>query len=136
MEDQLSYLKTTEVDGLILSAAPENEDDIGLVFTNLIEEMKRLYLRDDLEWTIMFSSGKDSTLVLVLVWFMLLALLPEQRTKRVHVVSVDTLVETPVMTVFLRQTLEAIEEEAKKQGLPILTHLSTPSMKNRFFLRC
>src|SRR5271168_2440681 len=48
-------------------------------------------------WIVGFSGGKDSTLVLQLVFEMLLDLAPGDRTRRVHVVSNDTLVESPIL---------------------------------------
>ena len=64
---------------------------------SLTEEIRELYLADNIPWVIGYSGGKDSTASLQLVWYALEGLSPEQRMKIVHVISTDTLVENPVV---------------------------------------
>ena len=52
-------------------------------------------------WVVAFSGGKDSTLVLQLVFEMLLDLPPSGRRRSVFVVSNDTLVESPLVIAHL-----------------------------------
>ena len=48
-------------------------------------------------WVVGYSGGKDSTLVLQLVFEMLLDLAPSDRKREVHIVANDTLVESPLI---------------------------------------
>lgn len=49
----------------------------------------------DHPWLVAYSGGKDSTLLLQLVWEVVAGLAPEARERRVIVVGNDTLVELP-----------------------------------------
>ena len=62
------------------------------------EEIRRLYQWDQVPWVIGYSGGKDSSAVLQLVWLALKELSVEKRSKPVHVISTDTLVEQPVVS--------------------------------------
>ena len=64
-------------------------------FDQIKAEMRAVYLRDDRPWMAGFSGGKDSTLLLSLALEMLQGLKPEERRKKVYVVSSDMGVETP-----------------------------------------
>jgi DNA sulfur modification protein DndC len=107
------------------------------LFQQIKEEMKKVYLTDNKPICIAWSGGKDSSLLLTLSWEMLLELPPEKRTKTIHVINSDTLVETPAMSDYTNRTLDRIEREAAIQGggLPIKVHRVRPKMKDRFFYR-
>lgn len=64
----------------------------------LIERIQDLYRADAIPWVIGYSGGKDSTAVLQLIWMAVKLLPPEERSKPVHVISTDTLVENPKKT--------------------------------------
>ena len=64
----------------------------------LIDEIRYVYQSDDRPWIIGYSGGKDSTTVVELVYSMLLKLPPEQRSKRVYIISSDTMIENPLIT--------------------------------------
>lgn len=53
-----------------------------------------------------YSGGKDSSAVVQLVWMALQQLPKEKRTKTVHVISTDTLVESPVVALWASQSLK------------------------------
>ena len=57
------------------------------------EEIKDQYLQDNREWIIGFSGGKDSTMLLQLVWESITEIPTESRKKTIHIVSNDTLVD-------------------------------------------
>jgi DNA sulfur modification protein DndC len=99
------------------------------------EEMKKVYTKDSLPIVVAFSSGKDSSLVLTLLWEMLLELPKKERTKTVHIMTSDTGVETPIFSEFVERTLTKIERKAKQQELPIIVHRVKPSIKNNFWVR-
>src|SRR5450759_3321903 len=74
----------------------------------LVAQTQKLYLADGVPWVVGYSGGKDSTAVLQLVWLALAGLAPEQRTKPVHVISTDTLVENPVVAAWVGHSLDAV----------------------------
>ena len=63
----------------------------------LISEIQTLYQMDSRPWVVGFSGGKDSTVVLQLIYQSIENLSPDERTKPVFVISSDTLVETPMV---------------------------------------
>ena len=69
----------------------------------LIEEIKYVYKSDERPWVIGYSGGKDSTAVVELVYKMLLSLPNEQRKKNVYIVSSDTLIENPLIKIYLNK---------------------------------
>jgi DNA sulfur modification protein DndC len=101
----------------------------------IIEEMKEEYSRFNGTFVIMFSGGKDSSLVLTLWWQALKEIPKEYRKKPVYVISGDTMVETPLMTTYVRSTLKKIQKQAEIDELPIITKLVQPEIKNRYFYK-
>ena len=100
----------------------------------LVEEIKALYLADEIPWVVGYSGGKDSTTVLQLVWNALADLGEEQRHKTVYAISTDTLVENPVVARWVTQSLETMAEAAESAGLPIEPHQLTPEVDNTFWV--
>ena len=101
---------------------------------SVIEIIKELYLEDMIPWICGYSGGKDSTAVVQLVWYALLELPREQRKKIVHVISTDTLVESPVVAIWASQSLKKMETAAREQGLPIVPHRLTPATTNTYWV--
>src|SRR5262245_5438386 len=94
----------------------------------LLDEIKELYSADKIPWVVGYSGGKDSTAVLQLVWLALLELKVEKRTKPVHVVSTDTLVENPIVAAWVTKSLETMKQNALKDSLPVYPHRLTPEI--------
>lgn len=111
-------------------------DDLGFNETVdvLVEQTKELYLADSVPWVVGYSGGKDSTAVLQLVWLALKSLPAEQRTKPVHVISTDTLVENPVVAAWVTHSLDQMTEQARAQGLPITPNRLTPAVADTFWV--
>lgn len=100
-----------------------------------IEHVKTLYKSDQIPWVIGYSGGKDSTAILQLIWYALIELKEEGVTnKKVHVISTDTLVENPIVAIWVGKSLSKMSEQAKTQGLPIIPHRLTPEVKDRFWV--
>ena len=85
-------------------------------------------------WIIGYSGGKDSTLVTHLVFEMLLELPPSQRTRAVHVIANDTLVENPLVARYQKSSLREIEEAAVAFGLPIVTATTRPPPEQSYWV--
>jgi DNA sulfur modification protein DndC len=111
-------------------------DDDGFAATvdGLVAQTRELYLADAVPWVVGYSGGKDSTAVLQLVWLALKSLPEEQRTKPVHVISTDTLVENPVVAAWVTHSLDQMAAQAKAQGLPVQPHRLTPAVTDTFWV--
>lgn len=99
----------------------------------LIDEIKFVYQSDDRPWVIGYSGGKDSTTVVELVYKMLLTLPDWQRTKTVYIVSSDTLIENPLIKIYLSKMNELLGKAAKRDSLPIKSTMVTPPPDNSFW---
>jgi len=100
----------------------------------LTQEIQTLYCEDNIPFVIGWSGGKDSTVVLQLVWNAIAALPPEKRTKTIHVITNDTLVENPIVTAWVRKSLDRMKIAAQKQGMPIQPHLTYPAIQDTFWV--
>lgn len=101
---------------------------------DVLDTIKGLYLSDMIPWICGYSGGKDSTAVVELVWQALSELPPEQRKKTVHVISTDTLVESPVVAIWASASLQKMKDQAKAQELPVIPHRLTPATSNTFWV--
>ncbi|WP_367715113.1 DNA phosphorothioation system sulfurtransferase DndC [Nitratireductor sp. GISD-1A_MAKvit] len=107
-------------------------------FKKTIEALKQeivdLYLSDEIPWVVGYSGGKDSTAVLQLVWLALADLPEDERSKPVYVISTDTLVENPVVALWVSKSLDRMGKQAADQGLPLTSHRLTPAPENTFWV--
>ena len=107
-------------------------------FRKTVEALKReiadLYTSDEIPWVIGYSGGKDSTAVLQLVWLALTDLPKKQRNKPVYVISTDTLVENPIVALWVSKSLDRMDGEASRQGLPLTAHRLTPKPENTYWV--
>ena len=100
-----------------------------------IEEIQKIYLSDNIPWVVGYSGGKDSTAALQLVWMALEKLTEDQRQKPIYVITNDTLVENPIVALWVEKSLAAIKHAAEKQGLPIYPHRMTPEIRDTFWVK-
>ncbi|MCB2426043.1 DNA phosphorothioation system sulfurtransferase DndC [Methylophaga pinxianii] len=112
----------------------EKENFSEVKASDYITEIQEIYLSDKRPWVIGFSGGKDSTAVLILVYVSLLGLPSEKRHKPVFVVASDTLVETPVVVDHINNALDAVQEGALRDNLPITTHKVIPETNETFWV--
>jgi len=104
------------------------------VIADLEEEIRTLYTADDTPWIVGYSGGKDSTATLQLVWTAIAALPPTERTKEIHVISTDTLVENPIVARWVAKSLDTMRDAAAASGMPIRTHRLAPELGNSFWV--
>lgn len=97
-------------------------------------EVQEVYLGDSRPWILGFSGGKDSTCMVQLVWDALAQLPPSKLSKKIFVISSDTLVESPVVVSQITRTLEMMEKAAAKTHLPISTNLVRPKTEDTFWV--
>ena len=99
-----------------------------------IRNTQDLYLSDTLPWVVGYSGGKDSTATLQLIWKAIAALPVDKRSKPIHVISTDTLVENPVVAIWVTNSLIAMQKAATEQEMPIIPHRLTPKLEDRFWV--
>jgi DNA sulfur modification protein DndC len=110
------------------------EKGLKKAVASYMEEIADLYLSDEIPWVVGYSGGKDSTATLQLVWNAL-AVLPEDRRKKpVYVISTDTLVENPIVSLWVRKSLDRMADQARLAGLPLTPHRLTPVTENTFWV--
>lgn len=95
--------------------------------------------QSDRPWIIGFSGGKDSTVLLTLVWIALLRIrqnlpFPYQLRRPVYVVCNDTMVENPIISNYVDDVLSKISEEARNQDLPIFVKKTVPKLEETFWI--
>ena len=107
---------------------------------DIIDDIKEQYLEEDnnIPWIIGYSGGKDSTVVLTLVWRALLSLQKENGNtslnRQVFVVNNDTLVENPIISDYVIEVLDVIKKAAREQDLPISVQVTTPKLEDSFWI--
>lgn len=84
-------------------------------------------------WVVGFSGGKDSTVVAHGVFEALLSIPPSQRIRDVHIVSNDTMVESPLVIAHLDTVTKLIDQAAKNLDLPITVARTHPEPDKTFW---
>lgn len=98
-------------------------------------ELRDEYLQPHTKpWILGFSGGKDSTLVLQLVMEMLLELPSSRRTRQVHILANDTLVESPVVQAYVDKTLDRLSAAVEGLVVPVSVTKTTPDVENTFWV--
>lgn len=97
--------------------------------------VRKLYLEDNIPWVVGYSGGKDSTATLQLVWMALAELSVEQRMRKtVHVISTDTLAESPVVAKWVEKSHKQMELRAHQEQMPIVPHRLIPEYNDTFWV--
>lgn len=119
----------------VIPIAPDELVDtvsrVSLIRKTLKEEYRK---RKKSPWIVGYSGGKDSTLLLQLVFETILAEQPEDRQREVHIVANDTLVESPLVTARLENSLNAIRKAISKHELPMTTEVTKPCIDQTFWV--
>lgn len=100
----------------------------------LSEEVRELYQADSVPWIIGYSGGKDSSAVLQLIWDAILDLPAEKRTKTVHVISTDTMVENPVVSAWVEASHTAMRNKASELQMPFEPKILRPRTDESFWV--
>lgn len=106
---------------------------------NIIDEIIDQYLFADetkRPWIIGFSGGKDSTVMLQLVWEALKQVkdLHGVVGRDIYVVCNDTMVENPVITEYVHRVLDKIEQAAVEQDVPVRVIKTIPRLEDSFWV--
>lgn len=110
--------------------------ELGLAKTvkAVCEEIRELYLWDQIPWVIGYSGGKDSTAIAQLIWLAIRDLPVESRKKPIHIITTDTLVEQPVVAAWVDASHTKMSAAAREQEMPITPHKLTPDSKDSFWV--
>ena len=108
----------------------------------IIDEILDQYMYADKTfrpWIIGFSGGKDSTVLLTLVWLALRKIkdnitVPFQLRRPIYVVCNDTLVENPIISTYVNEVLSQIEKKAREEDLPIFVRKTIPKLEDSFWV--
>lgn len=111
---------------------------MALNIPHLEHEIIDQYLYDEnpvRPWIIGFSGGKDSTMLLQVVWNALKKIEPGLLTRQIYVVCNDTLVENPRIVKFINKTLKKIQRAANEQQIPLIVEETIPKLDDSFWVR-
>ena len=86
------------------------------MFEDIVEEMKMVYQFDNRPWMIGYSGGKDSTMLVKLVFKMIEKLPEKERIKPVFILTSDTMVENPIVEKYMISSSKAINEFSEKNS--------------------
>lgn len=112
-----------------------HQSEVLTTWEAIITEIKEEYSSDAQRypWIVCFSGGKDSTLVVQAVLEAVLSVPPSARTREIHIVSNDTLVESPIVIAHMKKVQRQIEEASKNMRLPITVATTRPETGQTFW---
>lgn len=113
---------------------PRTVEELVEDIENLTTEIKALYCLDEIPWIIGYSGGKDSTTVLQLIWNAIAEVPLSKRTKKIYVITTDTLVENPIVSAWVRKSIDRMKAAAREQKMPFEPHLLNPQVKDTFWV--
>jgi DNA sulfur modification protein DndC len=101
---------------------------------NIQDSIQRLYFMDARPWIVGYSGGKDSSMIVSLVFEAVMALPPEERTKEICIVCTDTRVEIPAVVSRVQDELTLMSSYSDKHRLNISVHLLKPPAQQSFWV--
>lgn len=111
------------------------DDDLTQKLADCRRELRAEYQEPhDHPWIIGYSGGKDSTVVVHLVFELLLDLPRSERRRPVHIVANDTLVESPLVVGHIKKTMARFDEAAAALRLPVETRITAPKLDHGFWV--
>ena len=105
------------------------------VFEEIIQEMMVVYQHDQRPWLIGYSGGKDSTLLVALAYEAISRLPLAARTKKVYIITSDTLVENPIVKRYMHNSSSQINQASTRDHLNIEAHVIYPEADQTFWSR-
>ena len=106
-------------------------------FEDIIREIMVVYKHDERPWLIGYSGGKDSTLLVALVYEAMKRLKDAgaELSKRVYIITSDTMVENPIVRNYMHSSSNSINEAAKRDKLNIYATVIYPEDDQTFWSR-
>ena len=105
-------------------------------WAEIVQHVKDEYLStaQSYPWIVGFSGGKDSTVVAHAEFEALQAIPPSKRTRPVHIVSNDTMVESPLVMAHLDDVASQIQAAVDSLSLPLTVARTRPDMDKTFWV--
>lgn len=133
---EFSFLEPQK--SLISKIIKKNSGKSLLLNTEFIEnQIIDQYLNDTNKtrpWIIGYSGGKDSTMLLQLVWNALSKIKQVAWLRDVYIVSNNTMVENPRIVKFIDDSLKKIQKAAAEQGMPFVVKKTLPKLDDSFWV--
>jgi DNA sulfur modification protein DndC len=114
--------------------SPRTVEEFVEDIEKLTQEIQQLYCSDEIPWVIGVSWGKDSSCILQLIWNAIAALPKKKRAKKIYVITTDTLVENPIVSTWVRKSIDKLKASAREKMMPIEPYLLNPVIKNTFWV--
>ena len=107
------------------------------VFEEIIKEIMIVYKHDNRPWLIGYSGGKDSTLLVSLVYEAMKRLkrAGSNMHKKIYVITSDTMVENPIVKNYMHASSQSINDASKRDGLKIEANMIYPEPEQTFWSR-
>lgn len=107
------------------------------VFEDIIKEIMVVYKHDARPWLIGYSGGKDSTLLVNLVYEAMQRLRQSGSImhKKIYIITSDTMVENPIVKRYMHSSSQSINEASARDGLNIEASLIYPEPEQTFWSR-
>lgn len=102
-------------------------------FELILNNMTKVYRHDNKPWLIGYSGGKDSTLLVKLVFETVLRIPKEERTKKIYVVTSDTMVENPIVKKYMHNSSKAINDFSRIHNMNIESHIIYPEVSQTYW---
>lgn len=105
------------------------------VFEDIIQEIMMVYHHDSRPWLIGYSGGKDSTLLVSLVYEAVSRIDETDRKKKVYIITSDTQVENPIVKKYMHDSSAHINTSSHRDRLNIEAHVIYPEPEQTFWSR-
>ena len=106
-------------------------------FEDIIKEIMVVYKHDERPWLIGYSGGKDSTLLVSLVYEAMKRLKDAgaELSKRVYIITSDTMVENPIVRNYMHSSSDSINKAADNDRLNLQADVIYPEADQTFWSR-
>lgn len=107
------------------------------VFEEIIKEIMIVYKHDSRPWLIGYSGGKDSTLLVSLVYEAMQRLKKADSPmhKKIYIITSDTMVENPIVKNYMHSSSQSINDASKSDRLKIEARIIYPEPEQTFWSR-
>lgn len=103
------------------------------LFEDIIYEMTMVYRFDTRPWMIGYSGGKDSTMLVKLIFQMIARLPLNERKKPIFIITSDTMVENPIVENYMLSSSRAITAYSEANQFNIHSIIVKPEISQTFW---
>ena len=103
------------------------------LFEDIIYEMTMVYRFDTRPWMIGYSGGKDSTMLVKLIFQMIARLPVDDRKKPIFIITSDTMVENPIVENYMLSSSRAINAYSEANQFNVHSIIVKPEISQTFW---